>query len=85
MLFFSTPRLLIADLAIQVGAKSAGLATKFKELLEMELPLLKETDARITSSEILANALREDFKAEKRECFGVFISARRIKQFTAKS
>ncbi len=37
----------------------------------MELPLLKETDVRITSSEILVNALREDFKAEKRECFGV--------------
>jgi len=37
----------------------------------MQIQLLKETDMRITSSEVLVDALREDFKAEKRECFGV--------------
>jgi len=36
----------------------------------MQIQLLKE-NVQITSSEILVNALREDFKAEKRECFGV--------------
>ena len=47
------------------------------EGLKMELPLLKETDVQITSSEALVSALGEDFKAEKRECSGaVYLSAK---------
>ena len=36
----------------------------------MEIQLLKE-NVQITSSEVLVKSLRDDFKAEKRECFGV--------------
>ncbi len=44
--------------------------TRAGEVIAMQIQLLKE-NVRITSSEVLVNALREDFKAEKRECFGV--------------